>query len=62
MERTGNEEFPVPLHRFLPELAGTPDEIWTRWLQMQHGAENHTPTEWRGLIEQYRHLPAHPGP
>ena len=62
MAEPGNEEFPVPLSRFLPELLHSPDEVWSRWLQMQHGAENHTPTEWRAIIDQYRNLPAHPGP
>jgi hypothetical protein len=56
----GNQEFPIPLAKFAKTLKGTRDEVWVRLLQQQHGRENHTQDEWKGLIDRYRPLPAHP--
>lgn len=56
----GNDEFPIPFERFAASLAGTSDEIWTGILRMNHGFENHKPSEWHAMIDNYRHQPAHP--
>lgn len=56
----GNTEHPVPFPAFAKTLVGTPDQIWTKLLQMRYGRQNHTPTEWRGLIDAARDEPAHP--
>lgn len=56
---TGNEEFPIPCRRFIATLRGTPDEIWSKHLQIQHGIENHTMTEWRNLLDGHRDRPAY---
>ena len=50
----GNREFPVPLSSFAATLKGLPDEIWLGVLKRFHGLENHTPTEWRALIDSHR--------
>lgn len=55
----GCEEFPVAFSQFAPSLVGTDDEIWTKWLQMKHGAEKHTPSGWLKLIDFHRGQPAY---
>lgn len=40
---------------------GTADEVWLKFIKIQHGKERHTPTEWRALIDQYRDQPAYKG-
>ena len=55
----GNQEFPVPLRAFAQTLVHTEDEVWIHHLRVQHGRENHTPTQWRALLETHRNAPAH---
>lgn len=40
--------------------AGHPDEVYLRLLRRDHRMERHTEDGWRGLIDRYRNLPAHP--
>ena len=47
-------EFPIPLKRFLLTLRKTPNEVWSRLLMMDYGAENHTLTEWKGILAALR--------
>ena len=54
-------EFPVPFARFASTLRGTPEEVFTKLIKIQHGREKHTISEWHELIEALRHVPAHPG-
>lgn len=56
----GNEEFPVPFERFATSLRFTPDEVYLSLMQVNHGRENHKPSEWRGILDSYRSQPAHP--
>lgn len=57
----GNDEFPVPFARFASTLHHTSDEVWLTHLRINHGRENHKPSEWRDLLDGHRHHPAHPG-
>ena len=44
------------------EIKGSSDEIWLKFLQMQHGAERHTVDEWKALIKHYGDQPGHVTP
>lgn len=55
----GEKDFPLPAPRFVESLIGGPDEIWTKWLMMQHGRENHLLTEWNTILDGYRHQSAY---
>lgn len=52
-------QFPVPFQAFKRTLKGGSDEIWTKLLQQRYGRENHTPKEWKSIIDQLRDQPAH---
>ncbi len=39
---------------------GSPQEIWAKLLEINHGNERHTMDEWHKLIEDYGNQPAHP--
>ena len=41
-------------------VAGSPFEVWLKFLSIQHGNERHSPKEWEALIAQYANEPAHP--
>lgn len=56
----GNEEFPIPCARFVATLRHTENEVWGHHLRIVHGRENHTPADWRALLEGHRNTPAHP--
>lgn len=56
---TGNDEFPVAFSQFATTLVGTANEVWTKWLGLQHGNEKHTPTDWLKLIDLHRGQPAY---
>lgn len=59
MVSDGNEEFPIPLARFLPMLPEH-DQVFATHLRVKHGRENHTPTAWRTILDGHRDTPAHP--
>lgn len=40
---------------------GTADEIWLKWIKINHGKERHTVSQWRALINNYRDQPAYRG-
>jgi hypothetical protein len=40
--------------------AGSPDEIWLKFIKSKHGREKHSMSEWMKLIDEYRNMPAHP--
>lgn len=42
-----HEDFPIPAQRFVQTLIHTPDEVWARLLQLDHGNEKLRPAEWR---------------
>lgn len=47
-------DFNVPLAAFLSSLKGTPDEIWTRLLKLDHGREIHTLSGWADTLKNLR--------
>lgn len=47
---TPQDEFPVPLSRFLPTLRRTPDEVWSKLLQLNHSKEKLTMSGWKALL------------
>ena len=49
-----NDEIPIPFSRFAPTLVDTHDEVFTHLLRLDHGTENHTPTEWRSILDQLK--------
>jgi hypothetical protein len=57
-----SDEFPIPFGQWSRALVHTADEVWIKHMQIEHGRENHTPTEWVSLLDSYRKHPAHPGP
>lgn len=58
-EASGDQEFPVAFGQFASTLIGTDNEIWTKWLGLQHGSEKHTPSDWMRLIDAHRNQPAY---
>lgn len=52
-----NEDFPAPLARFLESLIGTPDEVWSRLLILEHNGQNMKPQEWRTVLGEMKASP-----
>jgi hypothetical protein len=57
-------EMVVPLARFLhpvgqrtPRFHGHPDAVFGKLMQVRHGREKHTPTEWLALLENLKNEP-----
>lgn len=48
-----NNDFPVPLAKFIPLMQGTSDEVWIALLTLEHGDEKHTELEWDALLRTY---------
>ncbi len=40
---------------------GHPDEVWIKFIKMNHGSEKHSILDWNALIDSYRHQPAYKG-
>lgn len=53
-----NNDFPVPLATFKPLVRRTPDEIWLKTLELEHGDERHTEQGWADLLALYWGPPA----
>lgn len=56
-EQPVSTEHPVPVRAFLKNLRGTPDEVYSRLLQIHHAHQNMTPTAWRATLDGHRGLP-----
>ncbi len=48
---------PIPCAVFIQSLAGTADEVWSLLIKQLHGTENHTPAEWKALLDGLRNQP-----
>lgn len=55
-------EHPMPVQAFIKTLKGTPDEVYSRLLLINHRSQNKTPTAWRAQLETHRSLPAASAP
>jgi hypothetical protein len=51
-------EHTIPLSAFLKTLRGTPDEVYSRLLTIQHANQNKTAAAWRETLEGYRGVPS----
>ncbi|MDE3023130.1 MAG: hypothetical protein KGI54_14990 [Pseudomonadota bacterium] len=51
-------ERPLTSAQFAKSLKGTHEEVWMRLISGSHGRENHTPTEWRSLLNNHKTEPA----
>lgn len=41
-------------------LPGQPDEVWLKFLRINHRHDKRTAADWSSLIDTYRDAPAHP--
>jgi hypothetical protein len=47
---------------FAKTIAGTADEVWLRFLRIEHSAERHSESEWKAMIKHYGKQPANAKP
>lgn len=50
-------EFPIPVKRFTAQLAGTPDAVWAKLLELSFSGENHTLSVWREKLIDLKSSP-----
>lgn len=48
--RGAQKVLPIALERFLTEIAGTKDEVYSVLLRTLHKGEKHTKAEWREIL------------
>jgi hypothetical protein len=44
------QEFPIPLQRFVLSLRKTHEEVWSKLLKLDYAGQAHTPSEWRVIL------------
>ncbi len=48
------DEFPIAFSAFAKKLRGTESEIYTKLINILHGTEKHSHSEWKALLETIR--------
>jgi hypothetical protein len=51
-------ELPIACVAFTKRLSGSRDEIYSKLIQIMHGAEKRTLTDWRALLSEIKSPPS----